>query len=99
MTAPRGITEVQKHVFVSGRVQGVWFRAWTEQQCRQLGLSGWARNLSDGRVEMVIAGSTPAVSSLLKRLHEGPPQAKVEAVEVSDWTEEVPAGFQLRPSL
>ena len=94
----RGITEVQKHVFVSGRVQGVWFRAWTEQQCRQLGLSGWARNLADGRVEVVIAGSAPAVSSLLKRLHEGPAQAKVEKVAVSEWTEAVPTGFQLRPT-
>jgi acylphosphatase len=95
----RGLTEAQKHVFISGRVQGVWFRAWIEQQCRQLGLSGWARNLSDGRVEVVIAGSTPAVSSMLKRFHEGPPQAKVENVAVSDWTKEVPAGFELRPTL
>ena len=88
----------QKHVFVSGRVQGVWFRAWTEQQARQLGLSGWVRNLSDGRVEVVIAGAAPAISSMLKRLHEGPPQAKVEAVAVTDWSEEVPAGFHLKPS-
>ena len=47
----------KKHVFVSGRVQGVWFRAWTEQQARQLGLSGWVRNLNDGRVEVVIANA------------------------------------------
>jgi acylphosphatase len=93
MTGP-----LQKHVFVSGLVQGVWFRAWTEQQARQLGLSGWVRNLGDGRVEVVIAGSAPAVSSMLKRLHEGPPQAKVEAVAVADWKEAVQPGFQLRPS-
>ena len=94
MTAPQ-----QKHVFVSGLVQGVWFRAWTEQQARQLGLSGWVRNLNDGRVEVVIAGAAPAVSSMLKRLHEGPPQAKVEAVAVTDWTEAVQPGFQLRSSV
>jgi acylphosphatase len=94
----RGLTEVQKHVFVSGRVQGVWFRAWTEQQCRQLGLNGWARNLSDGRLEVVIAGSAPAVSSMLKRFREGPPQAKVEGVVVSDWNGEVPQSFELRPT-
>jgi len=88
----------KKHVFVSGRVQGVWFRAWTEQQARQLGLSGWVRNLEDGRVEAVIAGSGPAVSSMLKRLHEGPPQAKVEAIAVRDWEGEVSAGFQLKPT-
>lgn len=93
------MAEQRKHVFISGRVQGVWFRAWTEQQCRQLALNGWVRNLGDGRVEAVIAGSPPAVSSMLKRFHEGPPQAKVDQVAVSDWTEEVPAGFHLKPSL
>ena len=89
----------KKHVYVSGRVQGVWFRAWTEQQARQLGLSGWVRNLEDGRVEAVIAGSPPAISSMLKRFHEGPPQAKVEAVAVSDWQEAVQPGFQLKSSV
>ncbi|HKY95083.1 MAG TPA: acylphosphatase [Kiloniellales bacterium] len=89
----------RKHVFVAGRVQGVWFRAWTEQQAKELGLSGWVRNRQDGRVEAVIAGSPPAVSSMLKRLRQGPPSAKVEAIEVSDWQEAVPAGFQTKPSV
>lgn len=94
------MAEIQKkHVFVSGRVQGVWFRAWTEQQAKELGLSGWVRNLADGRVEAVIAGHPPALSSMLKRLHQGPPAAKVEGVEVSDWTEVVAPGFQQKRSL
>jgi len=90
---------LKKHVFVSGRVQGVWFRAWTEQQAKELALSGWVRNREDGRVEAVIAGPAPAVSSMLKRLHQGPPAAKVEGVVASDWAEAVAPGFHQKPSV
>ena len=93
----RGVQK--KHVFVTGRVQGVWFRAWTEQQAKELVLNGWVRNREDGRVEVVIAGLPPAISSMLKRLHQGPPAAKVEGVEVSDWKEAVAPGFQQKPSV
>jgi acylphosphatase len=89
----------KKHVFVTGRVQGVWFRAWTEQQAKELALSGWVRNREDGRVEVVIAGLPPAISSMLKRLHQGPPAAKVQGVEVKEWTEEVTPGFHQKPSV
>jgi len=89
----------KKHVYVSGKVQGVWFRAWTEQQARELGLDGWVRNREDGRVEAVFAGSPPAVSSMLQRIRRGPPAARVEDVAVSEWDEEIAPAFHLRPTI
>ncbi len=66
---------------VSGRVQGVWFRGSTQQQARRLGVTGYAKNLADGRVEVVACGEESAVSVLQEWLWQGPPGAKV--VEVS----------------
>jgi acylphosphatase len=68
---------------VSGRVQGVFFRASTRQQAERLGLAGHARNLDDGRVEVLAAGSDDALQALERWLHEGPPAAQVEQVERS----------------
>lgn len=67
-------------VVVSGRVQGVWFRAWTEKTARGLGLTGWVRNRSDGNVEAVIAGPTQDVDRMLQALWQGPPAAQVRDV-------------------
>ena len=69
--------------FVSGRVQGVFFRASTRQQAERLGLHGWAVNLPDGRVEVLAAGPAAAVQQLGEWLHEGPPAAKVLSVETA----------------
>lgn len=88
-----------RHVFVSGRVQGVWFRAWTEQNATQLGLDGWVRNRSDGRVEAVIHGEAVAVKEMLRRLHVGPPAARVDKLEERDWHEAVAPGFTQRETL
>jgi acylphosphatase len=67
--------------FVSGRVQGVFFRASTRQQAERLGLQGWAANLPDGRVEVLAVGASEAVRQLGEWLQDGPPAAKVLAVE------------------
>ncbi len=72
------------HVLVSGRVQGVFFRGATHAKMRSLGLSGFVRNLADGRVEAVVEGDDARVEQALAFLRRGPPHAKVEAVEVSD---------------
>jgi acylphosphatase len=72
------------HVLVSGRVQGVFFRGATHAQMRALGLSGWVRNLSDGRVEAVVEGDDARVEKALAFLRRGPPHAQVEHVEVRD---------------
>jgi acylphosphatase len=66
---------------ISGRVQGVFFRASTREQARQLGLGGHARNLPDGSVEVLACGPERAVAALQEWLWLGPPAARVEAVD------------------
>ena len=78
------MAEAARHVSVYGRVQGVFFRAWTRDQAIGLGVTGWVRNCPDGRVDMHIEGEDAAVEQLIDRLHRGPPAAKVEDVHV--WT-------------
>ncbi|WP_397542437.1 acylphosphatase [Roseovarius salis] len=75
------------HARVTGRVQGVSFRAWTQGEARARGLAGWVRNEPDGAVTAVIAGRTEAVDDMAGALETGPPAAVVEAVETSrtDW--------------
>jgi acylphosphatase len=69
------------HAYVSGQVQGVWFRAWTKEQAQSLGVSGWVRNLPDGRVEVEAQGPDDALEELEKRLHQGSPPSRVDQVE------------------
>ncbi len=66
---------------VSGKVQGVWFRASTLEQAVQLGLGGYARNLDDGRVEVLVKGDADAIEQLARWLQRGPPLARVDEVE------------------
>lgn len=72
------------HVFLTGRVQGVSYRAWTQKQALQVGVKGWVMNLPDGRVEAVLQGAPQAVAALLENMRKGPPAAQVEKVEVRD---------------
>ncbi|HEX5307320.1 MAG TPA: acylphosphatase [Dyella sp.] len=65
---------------VSGRVQGVFFRAGTREQALALGLTGVARNLADGRVEVIASGDPQAIDALERWLHRGPPAAQVAQV-------------------
>lgn len=74
--------------FVRGHVQGVFFRASTREQAQRLGLCGHARNLHDGRVEVLAAGDAGAVDALERWLHQGPPTARVEAVEREEASDE-----------
>ena len=69
-------------VIVSGRVQGVWFRARTRQRAEQLGIKGWVRNTTDGRVEAVFEGEEELVREIVEWCYHGPPMAKVSSVEV-----------------
>ena len=69
-------------VFVSGRVQGVFFRDHTRRWAASLGLTGWVRNLSDSRVEVLAEGEKDRLEDLIARLKQGPPTAEVENVEV-----------------
>lgn len=91
---------VAKRCFVSGRVQGVYYRASTRQKAVELGLSGYATNLPDGRVEVLAVGEPAAVRSLIGWLAVGPPAAQVADVDVQDVTLDeildVPVGFATR---
>ncbi len=84
-----------KHVVVTGRVQGVSFRAWTRQQAEARGVSGWVRNRVDGSVEAILAGPDAAVEALITALHEGPAAARVEAVQVTEAKAPSEIGFQI----
>ena len=75
--------ESARRFFVTGRVQGVFFRASTRAQALRLGLVGWAINLPDGRVEVLAAGSSGALGELAEWLADGPPAAKVTSLEES----------------
>jgi acylphosphatase len=74
---------VRVHLLVSGRVQGVAFRAYTEDEARRLGVTGWVRNLPDGRVEAEAEGERAFVEALVAWCRRGPPAARVDHVEVA----------------
>jgi len=84
------------HVYVSGRVQGVFFRATTRETARERGVDGWVRNLDDGRVEAVFEGPEAAVDALVEFCHQGSPAANVTEVEVNRTEPEGLAGFEIR---
>jgi acylphosphatase len=75
---------VARHLSVTGRVQGVFFRGWTRDQALELGVTGWVRNCPDGRVDLHIEGEEAAVRQLVDRLRRGPPAARVEGVRQWD---------------
>lgn len=83
------------HIIISGRVQGVGYRAWTEREALARGLAGWVRNRLDGSVEALFAGDEEAVESILASCRRGPHAARVVDIEVSD--ADVPAnpGFSV----
>lgn len=69
------------HLFIEGWVQGVFFRYYTREKAKELGVTGWVRNLPDGKVEVVAEGEEEAVDSLVKWCYQGPPSARVYDVE------------------
>ena len=81
---------------VAGRVQGVYFRAAAAERAVALELRGWVRNLPDGRIETVAAGSTDALIEFAAWLWQGPPAARVDSVQVEDWSDAVPDGFDVQ---
>ena len=84
-----------RHYYVSGRVQGVFFRDSTRRRARELGLSGWARNLPDGRVEILACGDSAALAALESWLWRGPPAAEVVDVVAEPWKGARPDGFTI----
>ena len=83
-------------VRVTGRVQGVFFRAWTREQAGRLGLAGWVRNCADGSVEAHVEGEEHAVEQMLVLLHDGPAGAQVDELTSTE-AEVIGAGqFDIR---
>jgi acylphosphatase len=82
---PQGAEPIRAHLYISGRVQGVGFRASTEGEARRIGrLVGWVKNLPDGRVEAVIQGPRDQVEKLVQWCRKGPASAEVTGVERKD---------------
>ncbi len=86
---------VRAHVFFSGRVQGVFFRAFTKENADKLGINGWVRNLPDGRVEAVFEGPKDKVEKLIHICRYDHPRAKVEDVEITYENPENLKGFKI----
>ena len=86
-----------KRYVVSGKVQGVFFRAWTRDQARRLGLAGWVRNRADGTVEALAKADDERLERFGEALHEGPPLSRVAGVlvEPADEGAEAPDPFEV----
>ncbi|HKS56959.1 MAG TPA: acylphosphatase [Steroidobacteraceae bacterium] len=94
---------IARRCYVTGRVQGVFYRASTRERAQQLRCRGYARNLADGRVEVLAIGEPAAVDALVKWLWQGPPAAQVQDVQCTEVDPgdvvdlgDMPAGFSTR---
>ncbi|MEA3390403.1 acylphosphatase [Sphingobium sp. CCH11-B1] len=87
---------IARHLRIYGRVQGVWYRAWAVETARDLGLTGWVRNRMDGSVEALAQGAAEAVETFIQRAHDGPPNAEVARIDVTDAPAEHRHGFDKR---
>jgi acylphosphatase len=89
---------LSRRLLVHGRVQGVFYRAWSAEQARALGLNGWVRNRRDGSVELLLEGEENAVEEMIARCRAGPPSARVDRIDVEQSDEPAPPGFETRPT-
>jgi len=85
-----------RHLVIRGRVQGVGYRAFVQDQALRLELEGWVRNRSDGAVEAVFSGTEEAVATAVAACHRGPPAARVDALEAEEAEEGSPALLRQR---
>jgi acylphosphatase len=74
--------KVRAHIFIRGRVQGVFFRSETMHEAKQLGVTGWVRNIPDGRVEAIFEGEQENVKALIEFCKRGPPGARVTNADI-----------------
>jgi len=87
---------VRRRVILHGRVQGVFFRDWLRQRAEQRHVAGWAANRPDGTVEAVFEGAADAVQRLLDYCRSGPPQARVDRIEVRQEAPQSLSDFRVR---
>ena len=90
------MSQVCVHGFVSGRVQGVCFRSFVQREARRRELTGWVRNLPDGRVEVMLCGEQEVVAQIAELLAVGPQRARVEQVELAPCPVTALQGFSIR---
>ena len=90
------LPKAARHWFVAGRVQGVGFRDFVQRRARALGLTGWARNLEDGRVEVYAIGKQESLDNMGASLHVGPSLAQVRSVEEREEPVQDHPGFRIR---
>ncbi len=76
--------KARAHIFIQGLVQGVFFRSFVRSEANMLGVKGWVKNLSDGRVEAVLEGDKDQIEKLIELCKKGPPNARVESVAI-EW--------------
>lgn len=87
------MSEIAINLRIHGRVQGVWYRAWTTEQARKRGLAGWVRNRYDGTVEALVQGPEDSVRDLIKACRKGPMAAKVtDIIETDPDPADLPVG-------
>jgi acylphosphatase len=91
--------EIAVRVFMSGRVQGVWYRGWTVKTATACGLRGWVRNRRDGRVEALLIGPAEAVEAVIRDCHHGPPAARVDGLKRMNAADDGSVGFDQLPSV
>ena len=87
---------VGRHVRVTGRVQGVFYRAWAQGEARELGVSGWIRNCPESAVEAHLEGEADDVERMIERMWRGPSNAQVDDVSIEDARPEGLGRFELR---
>ena len=89
------MAKICMHARVTGKVQGVFFRASTREQALSMQISGFAKNLPDGSVEVLACGKTEEVESLLAWLHQGPPASRVDSVDTKEGEWQEITGFEV----
>ncbi len=90
--------EITRKLRIHGEVQGVYYRGWSVETARGLGIRGWVRNRRDGSVEMLVQGDEAAVQRMIELCRDGPPAARVSQIDVEVSEETAPAGFESRPT-
>jgi len=88
-----------RHLIVTGRVQGVGFRAGMAQEAQALGVTGWVRNRADGSVEALVCGAPEQIAAILLWARRGPPAARVDHVAVDEGEDGEFGGFEQRASV
>lgn len=89
---------IARHLMILGRVQGVFYRNWTTETARRLGLAGWVRNRMDGSVEAWVEGPEAAVAQFIALAHRGPPAANVARIDVENVEAKGLASFEKKPT-